>query len=93
MGPKKDVAGLWRQAALKQGLRFGVTEHLGASWGWYSVTKQRTKGPVAGVPYDGADPKYAELYYSGNEIVKPPYPAGWYRRIRPKPSSRPGSGG
>jgi len=28
MGPKRDVTGLWREATLKQGLRFGVTTHL-----------------------------------------------------------------
>src|SRR5665811_336800 len=31
MGPKKDVVGLWQQAAKKQGMKFGVSEHLGAS--------------------------------------------------------------
>ncbi len=67
MGPKKDVAGLWSQAARSQGLRFGVTEHLGASWAWFGVSKGADKlGPMAGVPYDGADPKYADLYHSGN---------------------------
>ena len=40
-----------------QGLRFGVTEHLGASWAWFGVVKGADKfGPMAGVPYDGADP-------------------------------------
>ena len=54
MGPKKDVIGLWRAAARKHGLKFGVTEHLGASWNWYGVTKRAdTMGPYAGVPYDG----------------------------------------
>lgn len=68
MGPRKDVIGLWGQAARKHGLRFGVTEHLGASWNWYGVTKQSDKtGPMAGVPYDGVDPKYADLYHSGNQ--------------------------
>jgi len=71
MGPKKDVAGLWRQAARSQGLRFGVTEHLGASWAWFGVSKGADKqGPMAGVPYDGVDPKYADLYYSGNANAK-----------------------
>jgi alpha-L-fucosidase len=80
MGPKKDVAGLWRKAALKRGLRFGVTEHLGASWGCYSVSKKSDKqGPMAGVPYDGVDPKYAELYHSGNENAK-----GWYPENTPE---------
>ena len=37
MGPKKDVVGLWQAAAKKQGLRFGVSEHLGASYTWYQA--------------------------------------------------------
>jgi alpha-L-fucosidase len=68
MGPKRDIAGEWQQAARKFGLRFGMTEHLAASWWFYSAAKGAdSKGPKAGVPYDGTDPKYAELYWSGNE--------------------------
>ncbi len=64
MGPKKDVVGLWQKAAKKQGLRFGVSEHLGASYTWFQVSHGAdATGPMAGVPYDGADPKYAELYH------------------------------
>jgi alpha-L-fucosidase len=37
MGPHKDVIGIWRDTARKHGLRFGVTEHLAASWNWYGV--------------------------------------------------------
>ena len=31
MGPKRDIVGAWRDAASHAGLRFGVSEHLGAS--------------------------------------------------------------
>src|SRR5689334_6041597 len=31
-GPKKDVVGLWRDAARKAGLKFAVSEHLSNSW-------------------------------------------------------------
>ena len=55
MGPKRDIAGDWQQAARKCGLRFGMTEHLAASWWFYSAAKGADKsGPLAGVPYDGA---------------------------------------
>src|SRR5450759_3366010 len=37
MGPKKDVVAIWQQAAKKQGLKFGVTEHLGASYTWFQT--------------------------------------------------------
>jgi alpha-L-fucosidase len=79
MGPKRDVIGLWGKAARKHGLRFGVTEHLGASWNWYGVTKLSDKtGPLAGVPYDGVDPRFADLYHSGNEKSKVEW---WYRIV------------
>jgi alpha-L-fucosidase len=77
MGPKRDVIGEWRDAARKHGLRFGVTEHLGASWNWFGVSKLAdATGPLAGVPYDGANPKFDELYHSGN--AHPDCPP-WYR--------------
>jgi alpha-L-fucosidase len=64
MGPKKDVVGLWQKAAKKEGLRFGVSEHLGASYTWFQASHGADKkGPMAGVPYDGADPKYNDLYH------------------------------
>lgn len=77
MGPKRDVIGAWRDAARKHGLRFGVTEHLGASWNWFGVSKLADRsGPLAGVPYDGADPRYDELYHAGN--AQPNFEP-WYR--------------
>jgi len=64
MGPKKDVVGLWQQAAKKEGLRFGVSEHLGASYTWFQVARGADKsGPMAGVPYDGNDEQFADLYH------------------------------
>ncbi len=92
MGPKKDVIGLWSKAARKHGLRFGTTEHLGASWNWLGVSKSCDKtGPLAGVKYDGVDPKYAELYHSGNEgrtskqwyrDVPESFQKEWFKRIK-----------
>jgi alpha-L-fucosidase len=64
MGPKKDVVGLWQQAAKKEGLRFGVSEHLGASYTWFQPSHLADKsGPMKGVPYDGANPAYQDLYH------------------------------
>ena len=64
MGPKKDVVGLWQKAAKKEGLRFGVSEHLGASYTWFQASRGADKtGPMAGVPYDGNDEQYADLYH------------------------------
>jgi len=64
MGPMKDVVGLWQAAAKKEGLRFGVSEHLGASYTWFQPShKSDPSGPKKGVPYDGADPQYQDLYH------------------------------
>jgi alpha-L-fucosidase len=59
------VVGIWQQAARKQGLKFGVSEHLGASFTWFQTSHlSDKKGDKAGVPYDGADPKYSDLYHA-----------------------------
>ena len=75
MGPHRDVVGDWQKAAKKQGLRFGVSEHLGASFTWFQGSHGADKtGPKAGVPYDGADPKYQDLYH----FPAAPGDTGWY---------------
>jgi alpha-L-fucosidase len=75
MGPHRDVVGEWQKAAKKQGLRFGVSEHLGASFTWFQGShKSDTNGPFAGVPYDGANPNYEDLYHFPAE----PGDTGWY---------------
>ena len=64
MGPKKDITGLWRDACLKQGLRFGVTTHLSRAYSWFNVNKGAdTRGPYKGVGYDGNDPAYRDFYF------------------------------
>lgn len=77
MGPHRDVIGIWRDTARKHGLRFGVTEHLGASWNWLGVSKlSDATGPLTGVPYDGANPQFDALYHTGN--AQPRFEP-WYR--------------
>ncbi len=64
-GPKRDIVTAWRDAARKRGLRFGVSEHLSNSFDWFAAAHRSDKeGPLAGVPYDGADPAFADLYHS-----------------------------
>jgi alpha-L-fucosidase len=64
MGPHKDVVGAWQKAAKEQGLKFGVSEHLGASFTWFQdAHKSDSQGPKAGVPYDGANPEFSGLYH------------------------------
>jgi alpha-L-fucosidase len=63
-GPKKNIAQRFKEAALKQGLRFGISQHLHASYEWMSTCFGSDQtGPLAGVPYDGNDPQYADLYH------------------------------
>ena len=56
--------GLWREAALRNGLRFGVSWHADQrGWDYYAPSYGSDKtGPLAGVPYDGQDPANASLY-------------------------------
>jgi len=69
MGPKKDVVGLWQKAAKNEGLRFGVSEHLGASYTWFQPSRGADKnGPMAGVPYDGVNPAYEDLYHPATTL-------------------------
>ncbi len=91
VGPHKDIVGLWREAALKEGLRFGVTEHLERAYSWFNTNKGADKsGPKAGVPYDGNDPKYADFYFPPHEDTTATYPKNppewwqkqWHDRIQ-----------
>jgi alpha-L-fucosidase len=90
MGPKKDVVGLWQQAAKNQGLKFGVSEHLGASFTWFqSAHGADTEGPMAGIPYDGANLDYQDLYHAKATpddrawlTNNPAFQLEWYRSIK-----------
>ena len=58
MGPEARRGGRLAEGGQKLGLRFGVSEHMGASFRWFQASHGADKtGPLAGVPYDGADPK------------------------------------
>ncbi|HEX8474523.1 MAG TPA: alpha-L-fucosidase [Pyrinomonadaceae bacterium] len=93
MGPRRDIVGLFRRAARKHGLRFGVSEHLAMSYKWFSVSKGSDKqGALAGVPYDGADPRHADLYHDIKDVyvdlewnlngTSEAFKRQWYLRIR-----------
>jgi alpha-L-fucosidase len=89
-GPKRDVVGDWQKAAKKRGLPFGVSEHLGASFTWFQVNKGADlAGPLAGVPYDGNDPKFEDLYHPRTApddkewlTKNPAFQATWFRRVQ-----------
>ncbi len=69
MGPKRDIVGEWQKAAKKEGLRFGVSEHLSAGYGWWQGNKgSDNEGEKAGVPYDGIEPRNWDLYYNPSSV-------------------------
>ena len=71
IGPEKDICGLWKAAAEKEGMPFGLTEHLGATFSWWRTNKGADAwGPYAGVPYDGNDPEYRDFYLDNYEHVE-----------------------
>lgn len=73
VGPRKDICGLWKAAAKKYNMPFGMTEHLGASFAWWRSNKGcDSYGPYAGVPYDGNDPAYRDFYHNNYEHVAKP---------------------
>lgn len=90
MGPHRDVVGEWQKAAQKYGLKFGVSEHLGASFTWFQASHRADKtGPKAGVPYDGANTNYWDLYHFPAEpgdtdwySKNPRWQQQWYNEIK-----------
>ncbi len=69
MGIQRDVVGEFRRAAMQRGLKFGVSDHLWISYKWFAVSHLSDKtGSFAGVPYDGANPVFSDLYH---EITDP----------------------
>ena len=81
VGPHKDILALWKAAADRHHLPFGITEHLGASFSWWRVNKGCDKtGPYAGVPYDGNDPAYRDFYFDNYEhgTENPKEASPWY---------------
>ncbi len=70
IGPGKDICALWKDAADKYGMPFGLTEHLGASFSWWYVNKgSDSYGPYKGIPYDGNDPACQQFYHENQEYL------------------------
>jgi alpha-L-fucosidase len=85
MGPKKDIVGMWKQAAQKHGLKFAVSDHLWISYKWYSSSKGRDRsGVFAGVPYDGANPTNYEYYGRCEEVLSNDNDLDWNENTIPE---------
>ena len=75
IGPHRDIVGEWQKAARKEGLKFGVSEHLAASFNWFQTSHRSDRtGDKAGIPYDGNDPRYQDLYHDESARGD----RGWY---------------
>ncbi|HMP06321.1 MAG TPA: alpha-L-fucosidase, partial [Lacipirellulaceae bacterium] len=82
MGPRRDLLGMMREATLRYGLRWGVTTHFDRTLSWIQPAHGAdSQGELAGVPYDGADPRYQNLYllksYDGNRADTENPPVWW----------------
>ena len=54
-----------------------MSEHVAFSYLWWTVSHGSDQtGPMAGVPYDGADPQYADLYHEYSKEFLTPGPGG-----------------
>jgi alpha-L-fucosidase len=62
MGPEKDIIGMFRNATLKHGLRWGVTTHLARSYSWFNTNKLSDKHGL----FDGNNPGYQDYYQQDN---------------------------
>lgn len=95
VGPMRDICALWQAEARRHNLPFGLSEHLGASYTWFSAAHGCDKtGVFAGVPYDGADMNNQSLYRDNDSELldtpagwhwytdNPKYHADWFRRIK-----------
>lgn len=73
MGPKKDFIKGWKEAAERQGVRFGVSSHIDRVPSFFQVSRN----------YDGGNPKYADFYasnYSINYMEDTAWMKLWYKR-------------
>ena len=92
--PKRDIVGAWRDAARRRGLRFGVSEHLGASHNWlYPSHSTTSSGRSSAWTMTAPIREYADLYhpkhdepFKGNSdtwyTTNPAYHQIWFNRIR-----------
>jgi alpha-L-fucosidase len=79
VGPRRDILGEWKAAVMKHGLRLGASSHLDRAPSFLEASRTAdTSGPLAGVPYDGADPRYADFYLK--DVSSEEFQYNWYQR-------------
>ncbi|WP_168432939.1 alpha-L-fucosidase [Pontiella sulfatireligans] len=92
MGPKKDLIGMWKAAADKAGLRWGVTTHLARNYQWMSRCNDADVcGPMKGIPYDAAQGEGHGFYppndgqtwaLNAPETMSREWRASWLKRLK-----------
>jgi alpha-L-fucosidase len=81
MGPRRDILGGWRRAAQKHEVRFGCSSHVDRALNFLAGSHGSDyEGPLKGVPYDGANPKFADLYLAG--MTPERWQQVWYQRTQ-----------
>ncbi|MCX6880553.1 MAG: DUF2341 domain-containing protein [Verrucomicrobia bacterium] len=76
----KDVVGMWKNACDKEGLHLGVASHFARTYRWLQPSHGSDRsGPMAGVPYDGQDPAYVDLYGEKWQDIGS-FPDFWYEQ-------------
>jgi alpha-L-fucosidase len=91
VGPKKDMVALWKAACEKQGMKWGVTEHLAPSYFYFKNKGSDKEGPSANVPYDSNEAANYDLYHPphsnshrqafSTQNVPDWFQQAWYRRV------------
>jgi len=77
----KDVVGMWKKATVKHGLHLGVASHNARTYRWFQASHGADgSGPLAGVPYDGQNPEYKDLY-GVKWKHSDSYPDFWYEQM------------
>ncbi len=68
-GPKRNIIKEWYEAMESSSMRWGLTSHLERTWSWFQVAKLADKdGKYKGVPYDGVDPNYEQIYLPADPL-------------------------
>lgn len=70
-GPEVDVCAEVKREVIKAGLRWGCSTHTERAYSWVQTNKGAdTTGPLSGVPYDGNDKEYQDLYLEYPDFSK-----------------------
>ena len=71
-GPKKDIVGLFAEAARLNGLKFAVSEHLAISYNWFAdlPCADTTRTPRRACPTTAPTPPIADLYHETPEVPR-----------------------